>query len=557
VAFRYRVLHLAARITRGARQQVVSLVQESRLTQDHRIERSHAQRVVHRFRCTRAGISLGMHVAFLRNGGTAMRFSEHFGVTPGDDDDWFDPLLNCDTRLYVDPFLIYLDQDATWQGAHQRLIEFFALALQFVKDANGDKQSLAWKKAAALLLFPEPYEFALGLSFESTIGLGSGRILQRAMLDGADATVRLGIDSIDHMELLVLFGEGIGLDRISDMVCNVLKEIFIEYTQDICRRLDIPMQKRAVRHSSWSDDHGMWLDMSHDLPVNPHTNRPTLLVPSRFLRPFTTADQNDFWNYAWAHNADDLRTQFNYDVASKVSSAMKARMARANPEAAIAYLKSLETKPQRPYDLNADPHVNWPETAAAIAKASPLAFVPTNPDEFAQFVRAVIESFSHGLEEQDLARALWYKGRFTGEKTVQAIFRNTALHYCRANQIVFSAESDGGRGPVDFKFAQNWEAQAIIEVKLTSSTSYWHGLNTQTPQYMVSEEVHLGFFVSVGIHDKDFEQENMQTVTDAAKAVSERIGKDLQVVFVDARIKPSASKKPPESTKDDPTEDAE
>ena len=37
------------------------------------------------------------------------RFSEVFGVTIGDEDDWFDPLLTSDTKLFVDPFRVYAD----------------------------------------------------------------------------------------------------------------------------------------------------------------------------------------------------------------------------------------------------------------------------------------------------------------------------------------------------------------------------------------------------------------------------------------------------------------
>lgn len=35
-----------------------------------------------------------------------MRLSEHFCVTPTADDDWFDPHLTVDTKLFIDPFLL-------------------------------------------------------------------------------------------------------------------------------------------------------------------------------------------------------------------------------------------------------------------------------------------------------------------------------------------------------------------------------------------------------------------------------------------------------------------
>ena len=35
-----------------------------------------------------------------------MLFSEHFGVTPTADDDWFDPHQTVDTKLFIDPSVL-------------------------------------------------------------------------------------------------------------------------------------------------------------------------------------------------------------------------------------------------------------------------------------------------------------------------------------------------------------------------------------------------------------------------------------------------------------------
>ena len=35
-----------------------------------------------------------------------MKFSACFGITPSRADDWFDPDLSIDTKLFVDPFLL-------------------------------------------------------------------------------------------------------------------------------------------------------------------------------------------------------------------------------------------------------------------------------------------------------------------------------------------------------------------------------------------------------------------------------------------------------------------
>ncbi|MFD0056993.1 hypothetical protein ACFVHR_25100 [Streptomyces sp. NPDC127168] len=95
-----------------------------------------------------------MTVAIVKGGGP-VRFSEYFEVERTDADDWFDTLLTADTNLYVDPFLIY-DDDEEWSRAHDSLTEFFGMVLYLVQKAKRDESSVFWKKAKKLLLFPEP-----------------------------------------------------------------------------------------------------------------------------------------------------------------------------------------------------------------------------------------------------------------------------------------------------------------------------------------------------------------------------------------------------------------
>ncbi|MFI6078875.1 hypothetical protein ACIA5C_45930 [Actinoplanes sp. NPDC051343] len=113
-----------------------------------------------------------------------MRFSEFYEVEKTEVDDWFDPFLPADTPLCVDPFLIYPDAKAPWAGAHDHILDFFAMVFDLVRASGGNTASLAWKKAEALLMFPEPSEFCLGVANGSPHGSGSGRGLQAGMLEG-------------------------------------------------------------------------------------------------------------------------------------------------------------------------------------------------------------------------------------------------------------------------------------------------------------------------------------------------------------------------------------
>ena len=174
-----------------------------------------------------------------------MRFSHVYGVQRTDEDDWFDPILSADTQLFVDPFLIYLDRAEHWAGAHDELVHFFDVVLTLLAKAGSNKNSAHRGAAQRLLLFPEPAEFCLGWGVTS-LGRGSGEGLQEGMLEGAEETIRLGIHSVSHFEEMTLFQEGIGVDLISDIACNVLKDRFISYTQSIVERHDIGVDPVGV-----------------------------------------------------------------------------------------------------------------------------------------------------------------------------------------------------------------------------------------------------------------------------------------------------------------------
>lgn len=215
--------------------------------------------------------------------GPRHRFSEHFEITVGPRDDWFDPLLPADTKLFVDPFRIYAEGAGQWSGAHDHLIEFFNLVMQLLARSGLKSSSAHWHAAERLLLFPEPAEFCLGYG-ETPLGMGAGSRLRRAMVKGAATSIVEGVKSVRHFEEMVLFQAQIGPDRVSDVVCNVLKSRFVAYTNRICRRHDLPTETIEVPHSSWSRRHRRWEHAVHDLPRNPYTGRAVLLTPKGWRR---------------------------------------------------------------------------------------------------------------------------------------------------------------------------------------------------------------------------------------------------------------------------------
>ena len=485
-----------------------------------------------------------------------MRFSEVFSIPKSPtNDDWFDNLTETDTPLFVDPFLVWSDSDPFWQDAHSHLLDFFEMVFALIAEAGGNTKHFAWKQAANLLLFPEPAEFRLGVADGSPLGAGSGRGLQGEMLAGIQAASNVGMSRIAHIETIALFQGGMGVDRISDAVCNILKSHFIRYTEAIVKRHNIPSVPTSIVNASWSPEYKRWASGVHSLPRTEieverrgkvrQVNLPVLLTPHRFLRDIPIADSNQFWEWSWTEMGEQLRGDFNYDVTSNVTRRIKARLARENPEAVALYLRAVEDRPMEPYPINDDPRllVSWYERGRDLLGTVERRWVDVDEskDAFQEFTMAVVEEFKGGVEN-DAWRLLWYGNRGAGERNAQVLFRSIVRHYCKANDVDLSGESDAGRGPVDFKFSRGWKSRALIEIKLVRHKAFWDGILAQTPTYQIAEGVRDAIFVAIAYSEEEMSLEFQGKLRRAAEIVSDQKGIKVRAVLVDATQKVSGSK---------------
>ncbi|TXN29764.1 hypothetical protein [Lacisediminihabitans profunda] len=480
-----------------------------------------------------------------------MRFSAEFGVERSAVDDWFDCELTTDTPLYVDPFLVFEDHDSYWSDSRKSVIEFFDLALAFVRMADGDETSPHWLKALRMLRFPEPSEFALGLSMGHPKGSGAGFKYARKMTEALDLLSSRGINQVEHIQTFSLFCEGLGVDRISDIFCDITKSKFIDYTRQVAERHAIPTEEVPVRSLSWGKSTGRW-DMGRvSLPKSPVTGEGVLLVPRRFLKDIPVVTPESFWTWADTMAGPDLRSELNYELNIELSKSERKeagyKAAWRRPDLVVDYLAEAAATNDAPYDTEADPKllVDWAEAgrnAAALQQPIPSL---TNEDAFAEWVTVLAEEFQHAVEQTDLWRALWNDSlsKPRPEKIVQAIAGMLFAAHCKFADVDITRESNLGRGPVDFKFSQGWRKRALLEVKLIPSTHFFSGASKQLPQYMTTERASIGVYLCVGYTDADFAPDRLRPIEDTMRSLRQQSGWHLEVIYVDARpgTKKSAS----------------
>lgn len=471
-----------------------------------------------------------------------MLASAHFQIVPAEADDWFDTILDVDTELFLDPFLVFKETTCRWSDAHALLIKHFNRAFILIAQSGQNQASLSYKKALRLLEFREPKELCLGYTARGTSGSGSGGKLGRLMAQAIEAAIRRGLTHPSHFEELGVLQEGIGADRISDTACTILKPKLIEYTQEVARRHALPLAGHELYAASFDSQRQRFERSIVEVPTNPVTNGPLLFVPRRFLRELPQLNKDDWWSH---YENEQLRDDLNYEVMGNVDKGTIVATARANMDSVRRWTKAKEAAPAHPYDFGRDPKgvVQWEHAAAAFTQANPLAIAPAaDASAFDAVIDVVIEQFRLFIEEQRGWSLLWDGAKDKPESAVQLVFYGIARNYCRANNIVLDPETDLGRGPVDFKFSNGYRHRAHLEVKKLHNGKFWNGLDLQLPAYMSSDDVQKGRFVAIRYRDGKHWDARAGQIPARVRAAATAHGRELRGHLVDARPQKSASK---------------
>jgi hypothetical protein len=470
-------------------------------------------------------------------------FSEAFGISRQEDDDWFDPILQTDTRLFVDPFLVFQDQDLRWQQAYDQLMDHFNLCFQLIADSGKNPRALSYRKALGLLRFPEPREFCLGYTSSGTSGAGGGEGYARLIAEAMEDAIKRGLQDLRHFEELGVLNEGIGPDRISDLTCNVLRGRFVAYTQEVAKRHSLKTHAVRVGGVAFDAIRQNWRSEVVQLPLSPASRRPILLLPARFLRELPTLNADDWWeNY----EAQQLRNDLNYEVMRNVRKRDIVAAARRHPELVRAWSLGKEEQRAVPYDFARDPLglCKWLEEARRYVEAQPLVIPPPqDEDSFVRAIQGIVQKYRHFVEEEGGWRLLWNDGSDADkpEEAAQLLFKGIAQCYCEANNIVLDREVNLGRGPVDFKFSNGYARRALLEVKKLHNGQFWNGLSRQLPSYLGSDNCKLGWFVVIQYRKGGASDRWITKGPEIVRACEKEHGVRLRTVTIDARPKLSAS----------------
>jgi hypothetical protein len=468
-----------------------------------------------------------------------MLFSRQFGITKTLDDDWFDPILFTDTPLFIDPFLLYDGETGLFVGSHDEIIQFFNYLFQLIARSGGNPASPHWQKAEALLSLGEVYELCLGYSHGGTHGSGSGRELATQICRGLLVAIHQEVQQLAHFEEVQIFQEGIGPDRISDATAGIIRHRLAAYTATIAGRHRIPTERKRYFKSRFNFNSERWVAEYFDLPINPHSGDPILLVPQDYLRPLPTINPDDFWGYCYETETELIRRQFGEDITTNVDKSLIVQFARQHPDLRERYVRSKEHEGGEPYNLRTDPEGFYQPylVGAGWAQQNALRRQINSDDDLFAAIQSFLAQFKTYVEDNGGWRLLWNDdGTAKREIAFQALLTGVIVAHCRANNIDPSKEANIGRGPVDFKFSQGYSRRVLLEAKLANNSRFWHGLREQLPTYLRAEQVQKGIFLVACQRDQDFNR--LRDIRQIARQVGTEANVDISVTEIDCRNNP-------------------
>lgn len=474
----------------------------------------------------------------------AQKFSEYLGVGLGDlrDRGVLDAVLGVDTHLFIDPHLLRRTTIPEFAGCRTRIEGYYTDVLRLLQ-ASRRRGDVAWREAGRRLEFRELRGVSIGYSVSRGDGNAIGPILGEQLLETASEIVAMGIVDPNVFELIGLFEQGFGADRLSDMTLAIIKDDLFAFSARIANELGLT-NLVAVRGSQ----------AVYNLPAHPNGRDSLVLLPLELLRDLPVAlSPEDIDRVVATNNA--LRRRVNeligrvWRQGTRISKPVIRNILLGSPAALRSLLRAYQANQSGPYDVERDPGglIEWYDIGHRWADEHPidLALVdrPT-VDDLEDVVRRIVDQFKRNIEVNGLNEHLYERMgrayRLRHERYSQLLFYSVADTYCKANNLDVSREPNAGSGPVDFKLSTGYDGRVLVEVKLSSNTRLLHGFERQLPIYEQGEATTRSIYVIIRVTESTAAIDSVRRRADTLA----RAGQSAPVVIViDGRRQAPASRR--------------
>ncbi len=408
----------------------------------------------------------------------------------------FDTILDIDANYFINIKRIKDTKEKSFINSYEKIQKFFVSIYKILSNTS-DKNSRLYKEAVKKFDFPEINNIGLGYS-KGKLGNGFGPILAEKIISDAKEIIDAGINDADLFQLIGLFEENVGPDRLSDMYSHLIYEDIISYTYEKNKILGITKENYPEKK------------FKNGLLINPFKNKPVLLLPKDILHELPIAREwEDIDNVC--ERIQIIRDEMNSFVGDewrKASTKEKKNFIKENVMKDKVKFDNVISEYRKfsiePYDFDND-HLGFYIISKELKNVKLEEIKVDKNESVKEIVLKICNKFKDLIENNALVKLLYDKnGLFRGEKAVQLLFYGISDAYCDAFDVDISPELNSGRGNIDFKYSKGYKDRVIVEVKLTSNRQLIHGMKTQISEYAKAEKTNqLIYLVIDDLKNKD------------------------------------------------------
>lgn len=178
--------------------------------------------------------------------------------------------ISKDISLFIDPFFLSIRKDNWSQEATRTIRTFFQQIIFFIKE----NKVFEAKKLFSNL--HEPNSTCLGLSTGVPMGRGIGTKNTEDIFNSIVKSKAIQTGLIQDLEDNLLFIDGFGKDKLSDVTTNIIRMHLIKYTQVQCKLYGVPLTN-STSGFFWNRKNLQWENIYTDMLIV--GGRKILLVP--------------------------------------------------------------------------------------------------------------------------------------------------------------------------------------------------------------------------------------------------------------------------------------
>ena len=444
----------------------------------------------------------------------------------------FDPVLDKDNAFFINIQRLKETTTLEFQDSYEKINDFFRKIIKLLNRAEWKSEKDTFFRAAfEIFKFSEVNGIGLGFG-EKAPGSGFGPKISRMVLETAFDIVKAGIEDPEFFQLLPLFQDNVGPDRLSDMIATLILTDIRAYTERVNQQLGI---------TECNYPNKLFQD---GLLCNPVKGYEILLLPVEILHKLPVAKSWEEIDSVIVEN-NTIRVMMNSEVAERwtrwAATERKYYLREKifkDSEKCKDVIEAYRKEKLEAYDPEDQIDYFLAKLWQRIEKSG-ISWLSQYKDKEIDSKTAAIEIlhfFKNWVEYNRGWEVIINAGTQKREKIVQRVIHLSGLAYIQANNLSMSCEADEGRGPVDFKISRGQDI-TIIEVKLSSNAQYMHGYEIQVEEYAKAEQTDNMIYVLVDVGNSG-----------RMKKFSDRYNRDIdegkkvpEAIMIDATSKESAS----------------